>query len=103
MVENNLRDLVVSALQRVCDPEIQINVYDLGLIYRLDVDEATGKIDIEMTLTTPSCPVAGLIPEMVTEAVNRIGQVKVCHVRLVWEPRWNPSMMSKDAQLAFNI
>jgi FeS assembly SUF system protein len=97
-----LRDRVVEALRDVHDPEIPVNIYDLGLIYRLDIDEA-GKVDIDMTLTTPNCPVAETMPHMVTEAVQAVESVQSVDVRLVWDPPWSIQMLSDDARLALDM
>ncbi len=97
-----LRERVIEALQTVHDPEIPVNIYELGLIYRLDIAE-DGRVAIDMTLTAPNCPVADLIPEQVMEAVQDVDGVKVADVQLVWEPIWDPSRMSEEAKLALGI
>ena len=97
-----LRALVIEALQSVHDPEIPVNIYELGLIYRLDIDD-DGKVAIDMTLTAPNCPVADLIPEQVMEAVQDVDGVKSADVQLVWEPVWNPDLMSEEAKLALGM
>jgi len=94
-------DAVIEALRQVHDPEIPVNVYDLGLIYRIDVD-AAGDVAIVMTLTAPSCPVAGEIPKMVAEAATTCPNVGRATVRLTWDPPWTRDMMSDDARLALN-
>lgn len=95
------QDDLIAALQRVHDPEIPVNIYDLGLIYQLDVDGA-GDVAIVMTLTAPSCPVAGEIPKMVAEAAAGCAGVGRATVRLTWTPPWTRDMMSEDARLALN-
>jgi FeS assembly SUF system protein len=97
-----LHDRVVEALREVHDPEIPVNIYDLGLIYRLDVDEV-GRVDIDMTLTTPNCPVAESMPNMVLEAVQGVDEVASVNVNLVWDPPWGPGMMSEEARLALDM
>lgn len=97
-----LRALVIDALQTVHDPEIPVNIYELGLIYRLDIED-DGKVVIDMTLTAPNCPVADLIPVQVMEAVQDVEGVKVADVNLVWEPVWNPELMSEEAKLALGM
>jgi FeS assembly SUF system protein len=92
-------DAVVEALRTVYDPEIPVNIYDLGLIYHLDV-AADGSVRIDMTLTAPACPVAGELPGQVAAAVGELEGVGEVSVRLVWEPRWTPDRMSEDARLA---
>jgi FeS assembly SUF system protein len=95
-------DAVVEALQDIYDPEIPVNIYDLGLIYRADVDER-GDVAIEMTLTAPACPVAGEMPGTVAQAVAAVDGVGQVSVQLVWEPRWSPERMSEDAKLALGM
>ncbi len=90
---------VIAALQTVEDPEIPINLYDLGLIY--DIQYAPyGAVHIVMTLTAPNCPVAGELPKWVADAVVKMPSVGVCSVTLTWTPKWTKDMMSEDAQLA---
>ena len=97
-----LRARVIEALQTVHDPEIPVNIYELGLIYRLDI-EADGRVEIDMTLTAPNCPVADLIPEQVMAAVQEVDGVKAADVNLVWDPIWNPTKMSEEARLALGV
>ena len=94
---------VEEALRTVHDPEIPINIYDLGLIYGIKAT-AEGKVKIVMTLTTPNCPEAEAIPARVQEAVREhVPGVKSVEVELVWEPRWTKERMSEDAQLALGM
>jgi FeS assembly SUF system protein len=93
------RGAVLEALQTVHDPEIPVNIYDLGLIYRLDI-AANGDVTIEMTLTAPGCPVAGEMPGEVARTVAAVPGVGEVEVRLVWEPGWTKDKMSDDAKLA---
>lgn len=97
-----LRGKVIEALRTVHDPEIPVNIYDLGLIYRLAI-AADGHAAIDMTLTTPNCPVADMIPAMVMEAVQALDQVPGADVTLVWEPIWSPERMSEEAKLALDM
>jgi FeS assembly SUF system protein len=97
-----LEELVVDALRTVYDPEIPINIYDLGLIYDLRIDD-DNKVTVQMTLTTPACPIAGQMPGMVEQAVRHVDPVTECEVDLVWEPAWNPDMMTEAARLQLNI
>ena len=93
---------VVEALRTVYDPEIPVNIYDLGLVYRNEIDDH-GQVAVEMTLTAPGCPVAGEMPQWVADAVavvEGVGEVNVC---LVWEPPWNQDMMSEDAKLELGM
>lgn len=89
---------VVEAIRTIFDPEIPVNIYDLGLIYTIDADEH-GCVDIEMTLTSPACPVAGSLPGDVERKVRSVPGVTDVHVELVWEPMWSMDRMSEDAKL----
>ncbi len=95
-------EAVIDAIKTVYDPEIPVNLYDLGLIYRLDV-AANGNVSIDMTLTAPACPVAGEMPGKVAEAVAAVPGVGEVEVHLVWEPPWTKDRMSEDAKLALDI
>ena len=97
-----LTDDIVSALKTVYDPEIPADIYELGLVYKIDIeDDRTIKID--MTLTAPGCPVAGEMPGWVEDAVMQIPGVKSCTVNLVFDPPWDPSLMSDEAKLELNM
>jgi FeS assembly SUF system protein len=96
--ESPLRDKVIDALRTVYDPEIPVNIYELGLIYDIAID-AAGEVAIEMTLTAPACPVAGTMPGTVQEAVSAVPGVSKVEVELVWDPPWDQSRMSEAAQL----
>lgn len=89
---------VIEMLRTVYDPEIPVNIYELGLIYEIDVDEY-GVVDIEMTLTSPACPVAGSLPGEVEAKVRQVEGVTDVHVQLVWEPPWSMDRMSEEARL----
>ncbi|MBA1145830.1 SUF system Fe-S cluster assembly protein [Ectothiorhodospiraceae bacterium WFHF3C12] len=93
-----LRERIVAALKCVYDPEIPIDIYELGLIYELDVDE-DGFVDVIMTLTTPACPVAGQMPGMVKAAVEQVEGVVAAEVQLTFEPQWTMDRMSEAARL----
>ena len=93
---------VIKKIKTVFDPEIPVNIYDLGLIYKLDIDKKNNII-IKMTLTSPNCPVAGSMPESVGKAVSEIEGVSSIKVELVWEPKWSKDMMTEDAKLALDI
>ena len=99
---DKLEEMIVDALRTVYDPEIPVNIYDLGLIYDLRVDEV-GKVGIKMTLTTPACPVAGTMPGMIEQAVRHVHAVTDCEIDLVWDPPWNPDMMTEAARLQLNM
>ncbi len=94
----SLQDKVVEALTTVFDPEIPVNIYELGLVYEVDVAQ-DGEVTITMTLTTPNCPVAGSLPGEVQDKVAAVEGVKKAHVNLVWEPAWTPERMSEAAKL----
>ena len=94
----SLDDRIVAALREVYDPEIPVNIYDLGLIYRIDCDEM-GVVEIDMTLTAPGCPVAQTFPGTVEAAVQNVEGVAAAEVELVWEPPWTPDRMSEAAKL----
>lgn len=99
---NPLREQIVDALRGVYDPEIPVNIYDLGLVYNIDIDPR-GRVDIAMTLTAPACPVAGTMPPMVEQAVLRVAGVSDAHVQLVWDPPWSKERMSEEARLQLGM
>lgn len=94
---------VIAALRTVHDPEIPVNIYDLGLIYELDIDEATNFVRVRMTLTAPACPVAETLPETVEYAVRTVEGVSDAVVELVWEPPWSQERMSEAARLQLGM
>ena len=96
------KEKVIEELKKVMDPEIPVNLYDLGLIYKIEIDPLNN-ICIDMTLTAPNCPVAGTMPESVGVAVEKIPHLSSIKVGLVWYPKWDKSMMSEDAKLALDI
>jgi len=98
-----LRGDVIRALRTVYDPEIPLNIYDLGLIYGLDVDEAAGRVAIRMTLTAPGCPVAASFPGTVERAVRTVAGVSEAKVELVWDPPWSRERMSEAARLQLGL
>lgn len=93
----SLEERVVEALQQIYDPEIPVNIYALGLIY--DVEIEGSRVLVRMTLTSPACPVAGSLPGEVEQKVLGVYGVDECEVELVWDPVWNPEMMSDEAKL----
>ena len=93
---------IVEALKKVFDPEIPVNIYELGLIYDVDVQEG-GKVQVKMTLTSPGCPVAGSLPGEVKARVEAVPGVSGAEIDLVWDPAWNPSMMSEAARLQLGM
>lgn len=100
--ESGLEEQVVEALRGVYDPEIPVNIYDLGLIYKLDVD-SSGTVTIQMTLTAPGCPVAQTFPSTVECAVKCVPGVADARVELVWEPPWTQDRMSEAARLQLGL
>lgn len=95
-------DAVITMIKTVFDPEIPVDIYELGLVYAVELGE-DGLVKVEMTLTTPSCPSAQELPAMVGEAVRLIPGVRDVVVDVVWDPPWDPSRMSEDAKLALNM
>ena len=93
---------VIEALKTVCDPEIMINVYDMGLIYNLEIRE-NGDVFIAMTLTAPGCPVAGILPQQVADAVSMVEGTGKVEVRIVWEPAWTIERLSDDARAMIEL
>ena len=95
-------DALIAAIQTVYDPEIPVNIYELGLIYAIETDD-DGGVKVEMTLTAPACPSAQELPEQVRDAVLAVPGVTACEVDVVWDPPWDQSRMSEDARLALNM
>ena len=93
---------VLEAIRTCYDPEIPVNIYDLGLIYNVDVD-AAGSVRVDMTLTSPACPVAGTLPIEVENKVKAVDGVTAAKVEIVWDPPWTPDLMSEAARLELNI
>ena len=100
--EQLLRQRIVEAISTVYDPEIPVNVYELGLIYALNIDDEHNVI-LDMTLTSPACPVAGILPGQVQEKIASVEGVKNVHVNLVWSPPYAMEMMSEAAQLQLGL
>jgi len=97
-----LRDQIIAALKKVYDPEMPVNIYELGLIYGLDVDDA-GRASVRMTLTAPNCPVAGTLPGEVERAVRAVPGVTDVKLELTFDPPWSKDRMSEAAKLALGI
>ncbi|GGZ90268.1 DUF59 domain-containing protein [Ignatzschineria ureiclastica] len=103
---NELIEAIIDALKKVYDPEIPVDIFELGLIYViefLDLTENNIRVRVDMTLTAPGCPVAGEMPGWVSNAVYSIPEIKECMVDLVWEPFWTPQRMSLRAKLELNM
>lgn len=94
---------VIALLRTVYDPEIPVNVYDLGLIYRIELDEALMQLDVDMTMTAPSCPMADFIIEDVRQKLESIADLQAVNVHLVFEPEWTQDMMSEEAKLELGM
>lgn len=100
--EHGLKRQVIAALSTIYDPELPVNIYDLGLIYGLDVDSA-GHVEIKMTLTAPGCPVAQSFPAQVEQTVSEVAGVTSAHVEIVWDPPWEQSRMTEAARLQLGL
>ena len=97
-----LKDKVIKEIKKIYDPEIPVNIYELGLIYDINIDNENN-VKINMTLTSPNCPVAESLPNEVKNSVKEIKDVKNVDLNLVWEPPWDKSMMSEAAKLELNL
>ncbi len=97
----SLEESIIEAIRTVYDPEIPVNVYDMGLIYDIQIDGE--QVDVKMTLTSPACPVAGILPGEVQAKVEGVPGVEEADVEIVWDPEWNPSMMSEAARLELGM
>ena len=93
---------VIECIRTVVDPEIPVNLYDLGLIYSIEINNEND-VTIEMTLTNPNCPVAGTMPKNVGKSIESLDNLNSIKVSLVWQPKWNKDLMSEDAKLALDI
>lgn len=96
--KTKIEEMIVDVLKTVYDPEIPVNIYDLGMIYKIDVDDK-GNLDMDMTFTAPSCPAADFILEDVRTKVESVEGVKSANINLVFEPAWDQSMMSEEARV----
>ena len=94
-------EVIIECIKTVMDPEIPVNLYDLGLIY--SIKNSNNNVLIEMTLTNPNCPVAGQMPESVAKSIEHIYGLRSIEVKLVWKPTWSKDLMSEDAKLALDI
>ena len=99
---DTITDNLIQELKKVYDPEIPVDIYELGLIYKVDINDDR-HVDIEMTLTAPACPVAGEMPIWVEDAARRVEGVKSAKASIVFDPPWDPSRMSDEARLALNM
>ncbi len=101
MTNDDLKTRVIEAIRTVKDPELPVNLYDLGLIYELSIED--GHLSIRMTLTTPNCPVAEQLPVQVREAAMTVDGVESAEVELVWEPAWSSERMTEKARMALDM
>ena len=97
-----LKEKIIVEIKKIYDPEIPVNIYDLGLIYDVKVDEYNN-VDVKMTLTTPNCPVAESLPMEVENTVKEVKDVKKVNLELVWDPPWNKSMITEAGKLELNL
>ena len=97
-----LKNKIITEIKKIYDPEIPVNIYELGLIYKIEISDEK-KVDIEMTLTSPNCPVAESLPKMVKDNVLKIEEVSDVDLKLVWSPPWTKDMMSEAAKLELNL
>ncbi len=97
------KEQVLEQLKTVIDPELNLNIVDLGLIYDIKIDQKTGAVEVVMTLTSPGCPLSIVFEEWVPEAVKKIDEVKDVMINLVWEPAWDPDKISDDAKEELGI
>jgi FeS assembly SUF system protein len=99
---SNLKEKVILEIKKIYDPEIPVNIYELGLIYNIDIDEKN-KVNIDMTLTSPNCPVAESLPNSVKDSVLKVDGVSDVDLKLVWDPPWGKDRMSEAAKLELNL
>jgi len=99
---SDIKSKVIEVVKKIYDPEIPVNIYELGLIYKIDVDEKN-KVNVDMTLTSPNCPVAESLPNEVKENIKKVEGVFDVNLNLVWEPPWDKDKMSEAAKLELNL
>ena len=99
---SDIKNKVIEVIKKIYDPEIPVNIYELGLIYKIDVDEKN-KVNVDMTLTSPNCPVAESLPKQVKENILKVEGVSDVNLNLVWEPPWDKDKMSEAAKLELNL
>jgi len=99
---SKLKELVISEIKKIYDPEIPVNIYDLGLIYKIEIVEEK-KVNVDMTLTSPNCPVAESLPKTVKDNILKIAGVSEVDLKLVWDPPWSKDKMSEAAKLELNL
>ena len=99
---DNLKDKIITEVKKIYDPEIPVNIYELGLIYKIEIT-SDKIVNLDMTLTSPNCPVAESLPKMVKDNILKVDGVSDVILKLVWEPPWNKEMMSETAKLELNL
>ena len=99
---NDLKQKIINEIKKVYDPEIPVNIYELGLIYKIEIDKKNN-VNVDMTLTTPNCPVADSLPKQVKEYIMNVKGVSDVKLNLVWDPPWDKSKMSDAAKLELNL
>ena len=99
---SELKEKIVSEIKKIYDPEIPVNIYELGLIYKIEIKE-TKKVNIDMTLTSPNCPVAESLPKMVKDNILKLEGIDDVNLNLVWDPPWTKDKMSETAKLELNL
>ena len=99
---SDFKNKIIEEVKKIYDPEIPVNIYDLGLIYKIEVDEKN-KVNVDMTLTSPNCPVAESLPKEVKDNIMNIEGVSDVNLNLVWEPPWDKDKMSEAAKLELNL
>ena len=99
---DDIKNKIIEEIKKIYDPEIPVNIYELGLIYKIEVDEKN-KVNLDMTLTSPNCPVAESLPNQVKESIMEVQGVSDVNLNIVWEPTWSPEKMSEAAKLELNI
>ena len=99
---SELKEKIVAEIKKIYDPEIPVNIYELGLIYKIEIKDLK-KVNIDMTLTSPNCPVAESLPKMVKDNVMQVDGVKEVDLKLVWDPPWSKDRMSEAAKLELNL
>ena len=99
----DLKEKIISEIKKIYDPEIPVNIFELGLIYKIEVNENKKRVLIEMTLTSPNCPVAESLPNSVKENILKIEEVEDVDLKLVWDPPWTKDKMTEAAKLELNL
>ena len=99
---NDVKNKIIEEIKKIFDPEIPVNIYELGLIYKIEIDEKN-KVNVDMTLTSPNCPVAESLPKQVKDIIMNVEGVSDVNLNLVWEPPWSKDKMSEAAKLELNL